>query len=377
MKRKIVSFLILILFLIAPFIQSDTSDESQPDILLSVPPFISIIAFYFRWGLFIILGFFFIFYTKYLLKYITIYNLLFSLFYLLPFLYSLASFTDTARYSSLVLFAFTLPVVFTSQFHENNGFLKLENFQKVVFLFIVLSLVVSFGTVLAGLRFQGILGNANMYGISAVFWITLLQLNKKTKFNLILTIIIFITVVLSGSRGSLVACVVVIFFSYTKHVKKLIIGLVLLLLTLTILSNFVNLDFILNRFDNISNSAAESGRQDIWDKSFQYINLSPLGNGMNAPMELVGTGNIHNSYVRFLLTMGYPFTIFTLFCFLLLMFFGWKDKNVPRPLIGFLFGYALANYGEDFFVGIGSSMFIYVVMTIGLLSYYSLRKEKI
>ncbi|QQV03379.1 MULTISPECIES: O-antigen ligase family protein [Chryseobacterium] len=376
MKNKIIGFLILVLFLIAPFIQSDTSDESQPDILLSIPPFISVVAFYFRWFIFLFLALYFLLYTKVLKKFITKYNILFFLFYLFPFLYSLVTLTDLPRYFSLLLFGFFLPIVITSEIKDNKGYLKFVNLQKIVFVFISLSIIVSYKTVFSGLRFQGILGNANMYGISAVFWMSLIQLCKKTKFNLILTVIIFITIVLSGSRGSLLAGVVVIFLSYSTYIKKLLIGSILILSMFTIISNFVNLDFILNRFDNISESAKESGRQEIWEKAFLYIKMNPLGNGMNAPLELVGSGNVHNCYVRFLLTMGYPFTIIILLFFALIIFFAWKDKKVPRPLVGFLIGYVLANFGEDFYVGIGSSMFIYVILTIGLISYFSLIKNK-
>ena len=156
-----------------------------------------------------------------------------------------------------------------------------------------------------------------------------------------------------------------------------VVGSILIVSMLSILSSFTNLDFILNRFNNISQSAKESGRKEIWDKAFQVNKMNPLGNGMNAPLELIDTGNIHNCYVRFLLTMGYPFTILTLLCLLILILFVAKDKKVPKPLVGFLFGYILANYGEDFFVGVGSSMFIYVVMTIGLISFYSFKKEDV
>ncbi|KQK27501.1 O-antigen ligase family protein [Chryseobacterium aquaticum] len=376
MKNKIIGFLILVLFLIAPFIQSDTSDESQPDILLSIPPFISVVAFYFRWFIFLFLALYFLLYTKFLKKFITKYNILFFLFYLFPFLYSLVTLTDVPRYFSLLFFGFFLPIVITSEMKDNEGYFKFVNLQNVVLFFISLSIIVSYKTVLSGLRFQGMLGNANMYGISAVFWMSLIQLCKKTKFNLVLTILIFITIVLSGSRGSLLAGIVVIFLSYSNYIKKLLLGSVLVLSTFAIISNFLNLDFILNRFDNISESAKESGRQEIWDKAFLYVNMNPLGNGMNAPLELVGSGNVHNCYVRFLLTMGYPFTIITLLFFALIIFFAWKDKKVPRPLVGFLIGYVLANFGEDFYVGIGSSMFIYVILTIGLISYFSLIKNK-
>lgn len=377
MKSRIISFLIIVLFLIAPFIQSDTNDDSQPDVLLGIPPLISVIAFYARWVIFILLSFYFLFSTEQIKKCLTKYNLLFILFYLFQMLYAIASNTDVARYVSLTGFAFFLPVVITSQIQETRGFLKFANFQKVVILFITLSVVVSISTIFSGFRFQGILSNANMYGISAVFWLALIQLTKKSKLNLIITVVIFASILLSGSRGSLVASIVVIFFAYSQHIKKLLIGSALLVLLITAISSFVNLEFIFGRLENISNSAAESGRQPIWDTAFQYIELNPMGNGMDAPLELINTGNIHNCYVRFLLTMGYPFTIITLACFFLLILVAVKDKSAPKPLVGFLLGYALANYGEDFFVGVGSSMFIYVVLTIGLLSYFRLKKEKI
>jgi hypothetical protein len=374
MKNKFISFIVLLLFIIAPFIQSNTSDESQPDVLLNLPPIISVVAFYARWGIFIILALYLLITKQKISKYVTKYNVLFALFYLVPFLYSLVTFTDVGRYTSLFLLSIILPVAFTSQFQENKGYLNLDNFEKIVYLFVATSIVVSFNTTIFGLRFQGILGNANMYGISAVFWLALIQLCKKTKLNLILTIIIFITIILSGSRGSFLACIVVIFFSYATYIKKLLIGSVLAIIGFASISRFVNLEFIYGRFEGISNSASESGRQGLWDLAFRYIDKNPLGNGMNAPLELIKSGNIHNCYVRFLLTMGYPFTIVTLCFFFILVILAVKDKKIPRPLSGFLLGYAIANFGEDFFVGVGSSMFVYVIMAIGLLSYYNLKK---
>lgn len=376
MKSKVINLLVLILFLIAPFIQSDTSDESQPDIIHSIPPFVSVIAFYSRWLIIGILVLYFLFSTDKIKKYITKYNILFTLFYLVQFLYALTTQTDVARYLSLFVLAFVLPIVISSQIDDKKFYLKPINFQIVVFFFIILSIIVSGTVVFSGLRFQGILGNSNMYGMSAVFWLTLVQLSSKTKFNLILTVLIFITIVLSGSRGSLVAGLVVILFSYQKYMKQLLIGSAIMSILIFGMSKVIDLDFIFNRFEDVGNSAAASGRQPIWDKAFHYININPLGYGMNAPLELISTGNIHNCYIRFLLTMGYPFTILSLLFFFGMIVLAFYDKKIPKPIIGFLIGYALANYGEDFFVGIGSSMFIYVVLAIGLLSYYSIFNKK-
>lgn len=375
MKSKFISFIVLLLFIIAPFIQSDTSDESQPDVLLSLPPIISTISFYLRWIIIGVLVMYFFLNKNKVADYFTKYNLFFALFYFFPMLYAAVSLTDFPRYISLFLLSLILPIVFTSQFQEKHFFFNHKNLQKVILVFIVISIIVSFRTLASGFRFQGILGNANMYGISAVFWLSLIQLNQKSKLSLALTIILFITIVLSGSRGSLVAGIVVIFFAYTKHFVKLFFGSIAVVSSFAILSSYLDLEFIFGRLESISNSSSDSGRQDIWDVAFKYISLNPMGNGMNAPLELVDTGNIHNCYVRFLLTMGYPFTILTLLCLFLLIVFVVKDKKVPKPLVGFLFGYLLANYGEDFFVGVGSSMFIYVIMTIGLISFYSLKKE--
>lgn len=376
MKNKIISFLVLVLFIIAPFIQSDTSDESQPDIILSIPPFVSIIAFYGRWFIIGILVMYFIFSSDKIKKYITKYNVLFTLFYVVQFLYAMTTQTDVVRYLSLAILAFILPIVITSQVDSKKYFVKPTNFQKVVFFFTILSIIVSGIVVLSGLRFQGILGNANMYGISAVFWLTLIQLSSKTKFNLILSVVIFITILLSGSRGALVAGFVVILFSYLKYFKQLLIGASIMSLLIFGLSKLIDLSFIFGRFEDVGNSAAASGRQLIWDNAFNYINVNPLGYGMNAPLELINTGNIHNCYIRFLLTMGYPFTIFSLIFFFAIIVIAFYDKKAPKPIVGFLIGYALANYGEDFFVGIGSSMFIYVIFAIGLLSYYTIFSKK-
>lgn len=370
MKRKVIGLLILLLFFIAPFIQSDTSDESQPDMLISVPPVISTISFYLRWIIIGILVVYFFVDIKKLYKYFTSYNVYFALFYFFPLLFAIITVTDVERYVTLFLLTLFLPVVISSQFEKTKNYLSHNNLRNVIAFFLIASLVVSSTTILSGLRFQGILGNSNMYGISAVFWLSILQLQNKNKYTLFLSVLLFITIVLSGSRGSLVAAITVIFFSYTQHLKKLLTASVLLILIFTLLSNYLNLDFIFNRFDSIASSASDSGRQDIWETAFVFINQNYMGYGMNAPLELLGTGNVHNCYVRFLLTMGYPFTILMVLCLILLITTAFFDKKIPKTLVGFLIGYCLANFGEDFFVGVGSSIFIYVILTIGLLGYY-------
>jgi hypothetical protein len=93
MKSKFINFIVLLLFIVAPFIQSDTSDESQPDVLLSLPPIISTISFYLRWVIIGVLVLYFFLNKNKLAQYFTKYNFLFALFYFFPMLFAGATLT--------------------------------------------------------------------------------------------------------------------------------------------------------------------------------------------------------------------------------------------------------------------------------------------
>src|SRR5690606_26599131 len=124
-------------------------------------------------------------------------------------------------------------------------------------------------------------------------------------------------------------------------------------------------------------SAADSGRQEIWDRATYMINNNLLwGNGMNANYEIASAGNMHNVYIRFLLNMGLVFTVLSLLMYLMSMIAAViSQRYVPLLLPGYLFVYALMNVGEDFFVGLGSSAFIYMLFIYGFINYYLTRPE--
>jgi hypothetical protein len=374
--NKFIGFLILALFAIAPFIQSDTSDESQSELLRSIPPAISLVTSYLRWIIMFVLVGYCLYAFKSIKHYFTKINFFYALFYLIPLLYALVTLKDVNRYVSLFTLSSVLPVVIASQFVESEGLFTIKKFKIVIVICLVLSFIVSFNAILAGLRFQGILANPNMYGITAVFWLAIIQLSsKKNKYDLILSSLILITIILSGSRGSLLAALTLTAFSYVYHVKKIIIGLVVFSILLYVTSLFLDLNFLLKRFEGIADSAETSGRAEIWGRAFRLIELNPFGNGMDAPLELLNTGNVHNSYVRYIFTMGYFFGISTILIFITLIWFAIKNNRIPRPLVGFLLGFALACYGEDFFIGLGSSIFVYLLITIGLINYYDVKRS--
>lgn len=104
--------------------------------------------------------------------------------------------------------------------------------------------------------------------------------------------------------------------------------------------------------------------------------MNKWGYGMNSPIELLGTGNIHNCYVRYFFTMGIFFGCLTLLFYIIFVCSVYFKKNIPSSLVGFLIAFAFANYGEDFFVGVGSSIFICFNIVLGLIFYFQQKNKK-
>ena len=373
MKNPFISLVIILLFIVSPFVQSDTSDETQPDLFFYLPPIISQIAFYLRWVLVVILSINTILnFNKFRINF-TFVNKSFFLFYLFPLMYALVTFTDLTRYLFILIFVFLVPISISIEYNKYSSFFNKWFTFSIIFL-LAISYLVSFNSITSQVRFQGVFSNSNSYSISACFWLTILLVEKgKIKFNLlkkVLTLFLLISIFLSGSRIALLFSVFIILFHFISDIKNLLKIVIAFIIISYFAINNLNLDFVLDRFLNVANSAEESGRKEIWDSAFSYIQYNKMGYGMNAPDELLKTGNVHNCYIRFLITMGYPFTIammiiyFILICKLLFV----KKIRIPKALIGFFIAYAFANSGEDYFAGLGSSMFIYILILIGITS---------
>ncbi|RZJ47695.1 MAG: hypothetical protein EOO44_22115 [Flavobacterium sp.] len=374
MKSKLWLILIFGLLFIAPFVQSNLSGDSQPGDLIKMPTIISSIAGMIRWGILLFLSLYAVLYYKFYLT-SSKYNVLFALFYAVFLIYAIVSVTDISRYASLVILTLTVPSVMTSAFKVHD--LNINIIRKIIYALVILSYGFSFLLILKGARFQGFLDNSNMYGITAVFWLSIFMLEVKrfpfTKIDYFFLLLIIMSIILSGSRGSLVAGIFVLFLGFIKYIKVFIKSFFLLVVAVIAMNKYLKLDFIFSRFENIEKSASDSGRQVVWDKAFVFINQSPWGWGMNAPMELIGTGNMHSVYVRMLLTMGYFFTVLALIPLIVILYKLFLDKNVPKVLLGFFVGLLAASFGEDFIIGLGSSLFIYILFFISLLNYYKLR----
>lgn len=372
---KLYSFLLIFLFLLAPFVMSVTDSREGINVL---PESLLTIASISRWCVLIIISAFTI--KEKLWNRVNRIHLFVVAFYIVQVIYSLLSQTDVIRYLGLSITSCLVPFFIAYVINENPKILLHLKF--IVYILIALSLIININMFFVyNLRFQGFLNNSNLYGAVAVFWFSyLLFVNEKVckKFNsldvLFLFVLIF-SIVLSGSRNALIGLITVLLFNIKSLKKKNIFSFILALVLLVVMLDWISYNFLLEhevgitRVFNIKNSVTDSGRSTVWNLALYYISLNPFGYGMNAPMELIKTGNIHNCYIRYLLSMGVIFTVGAfVFYFIYLLKVYFEKNEVSKSLLGFLFAYTLMNFGEDYFVGLGSIMYIYFLFVLGLNS---------
>jgi hypothetical protein len=376
-RLNINQFLVIALFAVAPFVMS-VSDSEMTELVFArtLPPIISAGASVIRWVILGILAGIGLMYLKVkkVFKISTPVYLL-SLFYLVQFVYAVVDGSDYFRFLALSFLSFLIPPVIGDAIGQNRRITK--SFVYCIAFFLFLSLLLNGHLILSGQRFFGFIDNPNAYGISTVFWLViLLVVNQYYNFDkrlfYILSGAIFLTMLFSGSRNAMVGILLIFILQYYNKLRSLAGSLIMLILLFTVVSYFIDLSFVLGRFENLSGAAADSGREDVWKRAYFAIsNNFWWGNGMNANMVIAGTGNMHNCYIRFVLNMGIFFTVLALLMYFLsiLSIFANKRK-VPLILTGYLAIYALMNVGEDYFVGIGSSAFIYMLFIYGLINYY-------
>ncbi|MBW8359999.1 MAG: O-antigen ligase family protein [Weeksellaceae bacterium] len=335
-----------------------------------------------RWGLFGIL----LLYSLYMLqqKKLSISQpvSLLVIFYFLQFLYALVDGVDYLRFLALTGFCLLLPPIIGKVFQQNNNILKY--FVNAILLFLIISVVLNGHLILAGQRFFGFMSNSNAYGIATIFWLVIIMLANRNKlihryyFNVLL-LLILATAFFSGSRNAVVGCVLILGFNYIAEIGKFAKLAVFSIISAIILSYFIDLSFLLSRFSDIADAASSSGRQDIWDSAAFMIDKNLWwGNGMDAHLLITGYGNMHNCYIRFVLNMGLFFTILVVLTYFLSILSVFLSKRaVPLILPGYLLVYAVMNVGEDFFVGLGSVAFIYMLFILGFINYYITRPPSV
>lgn len=378
-KNKILYFyLVIILFIVTPFTLSYT-DTDNAEILNAVvlPPFIASLSSIIRWFIIGIMALNALFIMNKNIKNISKPILFLALFYGVQLVYALVDGFDVGRFFLMSALSILIPLHLSISF-KYFGKKLINIFTYCIFAFIIFSLLLNGNLALAGQRFFGFINNSNLYAMTAVFWAVIFVLKLKQdkgKKNLavnIFLILLILTIILSGSRNGLIGIILVLALSFYNKIKNVIGFLLIFSVAFLILNNFVNLSFVEERLFNISNSVKDSGRDEIWRTAYIAISQNLYtGNGMNANIVISETGNMHNSYIRFVLNMGLVFTILSLLQYLISLYYIFLNRSkIQLVILAFLIAYTLANFGEDYFVGLGSSMFIYVLMIYGLVNYY-------
>ena len=180
---------------------------------------------------------------------------------------------------------------------------------------------------LAG-RYKGLAGNPNGLALVLMFNYALLLLVKKRKditftkhFFLVIRILIFLLIVLSGSRTALISVIAFQFLIWANKRKFLgFISIVILSLLYLFIEEIINLSFLAEiSFLRIETLADASGRIEVWPVAWEEIKNAPIfGNGIlyddyfikdyvsinigeNASRHW---GGVWNSYLSLLLDVG-------------------------------------------------------------------------
>lgn len=370
------------LFFVIPFVQTATISRFREFSDVSVlPDFVVTLAGTFRW-VFIVTAFFFVVFSLKKIPGKLFFFIYIIFFYLVQFLYSLVSFSELAVYTVLLVESVTIPV-FVFFVLKDYG-IRYRLLLHIILFFILISIYLNFGTSSLGFRFIGFLNNPNLYGIIALFWLSILLISSydTSRFERIIRQVLIIlciaTIILTQSRNALIGLFVILIFTYFRDWTKWGLFICIFVFVIFFFNSFLSIYFDIDRLLDFEGAAFNSGRANFWENAIKYIRLDPLwGYGMDACEKLLNTGNVHNNYLRYLFTMG---TVFSSVIFVSLYLFVvglLRNRNdFPGSLLGFIISFIIANYGEDYFVGPGSASLVVFFISIGICMYYIERNTR-
>ncbi len=292
-----------------------------------------------------------------------------SLGYLILLIFSLGYGEDVVRYSMLFLLALT--------FTNSKTYLEIGGLEKYLrcnqyagILFFIVSAIFDGLYASPGVRLSGYTSNPNIFGALLLYFLcinlTLYDLDgvKNKILDVAISIAFGLYILLSGSRSAIAGCLLVAIY-YTVR-KNFIIGFIVILLIMSsfgfvLVNDTDNFNVLINRIESISESFEVSGRSDIIEVAFKYISQNwYLGNGMISQELYLGTGNVHNSYVRIIFMVGVAFGFISCGLIILGNVIAFLKSNIQSfafkifPL--FVLGMSI---GEDYLVGVGSCLMFY------------------
>jgi O-antigen ligase len=273
-------------------------------------------------------------------------------------------------------------IYFNYEYYKNKFF---DHLVYVVFGIIVFGLVVN-PSLFSG-RYSGIIWNPNMFSSLVViaFSIHFLKYEKRTYLDYFILFTLLIAAIASGSRGSLVAIILVFILKYGFTLRNLIYGLLALGVSLVVLS--VNLETSLNRF------AEQSLFNDrILQFEYAYFSIQKkiiTGYGLDkyayidkslVPIylkdKIIGA---HNGYLAMLTQYGIIFgsvILFLIFRKSLQAYSYFKNKKSFERVYLFIILYTLiASIYESLMTGINEFSTILFWFSLSILSYSMFLKE--
>lgn len=197
------------------------------------------------------------------------------------------------------------------------------------------------------LRFSGLFNDPNYFSIALITaMVMLIFANKYRKYPTAWFYLFFITLSIMGlftySKSFILVyiCVVGLEVFLSLKEKRTVqsfceIVLLAILLAVAIFGKIDLINKILSRF---TNRELTTGRSDIWDNYWAVINSKEIykwfGLGLDAPY--VAEKASHSLYVEMIYYSGFIGLIFFLFSWLILVFFGHKNKIKLRNIILFV-----------------------------------------
>jgi len=273
-------------------------------------------------------------------------------------------------------------IYFNYEYYKNKFF---DHLVYVVFAIVVLGLVIN-PSLFSG-RYSGVIWNPNMFSslVIIAFSIHFLKYEKRTYFDYVILFTLLISALASGSRGSLVAIILVFLLKYGFTLRNVIYGFIGLIVSLIILS--INLETSVNRF-------AENSMFNDRILQFEYAYLSIkekliTGYGLDKyafiDMSLVPIYlkdkiiGAHNGYLAILAQYGIVFgsiILFLIFRKSFQAFSYFKNKKSFERVYLFITLYTLiASIYESLITGINEFHTILFWFSIAILSYSKFKEE--
>ena len=273
-------------------------------------------------------------------------------------------------------------IYFNYEYYKNKFF---DHLVYVVFGIVVFGLVIN-PSLFSG-RYSGIIWNPNMFSSLVViaFSIHFLKYEKRSNLDYFILFTLLISALASGSRGSLVAIILVFLLKYGFTLRNIMYGLLALGVSLVILS--INLDTSLNRF---AENSIFSNR--ILQFEYAYLSIQNnliIGYGLDkyayidkslVPIYLKGEViGAHNGYLAIFVQYGIIFGSVILFLIFRKSFYVYsyfKNKNSFESVYLFIILYVLiASIYESLITGINEFTTILFWFSLSILSYSIFLKE--